>query len=214
MEQAIREANQKLNLLNSITRHDIVNQLTMIQGFTQIATMKAQDPVITDYLTKINTGATTIHRQIEFMKTYQDMGVRTPGWFRIDETIANVAQESVTCSGTCQTTEVFADPMLEKVFFNLFENSLRHGERVTEIRISCEQVPEGLMVIVEDNGIGIPREEKEKIFEKGFGKNTGLGLFLVKEILAITGITIRETGIPGQGARFEILVPKGQYRFV
>lgn len=214
MEQAIREANQKLNLLNSITRHDIVNQLTMIQGFTQIATMKAQDPVIIDYLAKISTGASTINRQIEFTKTYQDLGVRTPGWFRIEEMIAKIAPVNVTCSDTCQVTEIFADPMLEKVFFNLFENSLRHGERVTEIHTLCEQVPEGLRIIVEDNGVGIPMDEKERIFEKGFGKNTGLGLFLVKEILAITGITIRETGIPGQGARFEILVPKGQYRLV
>jgi hypothetical protein len=38
-------------------------------------------------------------------------------------------------------------------------------------------------------------------------------LFLSQEILSITGITIAETGIPGKGARFEITVPKGAYRF-
>jgi signal transduction histidine kinase len=67
---------------------------------------------------------------------------------------------------------------------------------------------------VEDNGIGIPPGEKEKIFEKGIGKNTGLGLFLAKEILSITGITIRENGTPGKGAMFEITVPKGMYRVI
>jgi signal transduction histidine kinase len=71
-----------------------------------------------------------------------------------------------------------------------------------------------MIVIVEDNGIGIPLAEKEKIFTRGYGKNTGLGLFLAKEILAITGIAIRETGIPGEGARFEILVPGGSVRTV
>jgi signal transduction histidine kinase len=45
-------------------------------------------------------------------------------------------------------------------------------------------------------------------------KNTGLGLFLSREILAITGITITENGTPGKGARFEITVPEGMYRFV
>ena len=59
---------------------------------------------------------------------------------------------------------------------------------------------------------GIAAEEKEKIFERGFGKNTGFGLFLVREILSISGITIRETGTEGEGARFEISVPKGSYR--
>ncbi|HNQ30521.1 MAG TPA: sensor histidine kinase, partial [Methanolinea sp.] len=49
-------------------------------------------------------------------------------------------------------------------------------------------------------------------FEKGYGKGTGLGLFLSREILSITGMTIRETGIPGEGARFEIVVPKGMWR--
>ena len=53
---------------------------------------------------------------------------------------------------------------------------------------------------------------RRRIFERGFGKNTGLGLFLVREILAITGITIRETGTAGTGARFEITVPRGRYR--
>jgi signal transduction histidine kinase len=53
----------------------------------------------------------------------------------------------------------------------------------------------------------------ERIFERGYGKNTGLGLFLSREILAITGITITENGVPGKGARFEITVPKGAYRF-
>ena len=48
---------------------------------------------------------------------------------------------------------------------------------------------------------------------KGFGQNTGLGLFLSREILAITGITITENGVPGIGARFEIRVLNGGFRY-
>jgi signal transduction histidine kinase len=58
----------------------------------------------------------------------------------------------------------------------------------------------------------VPLDLKEKIFDKGYGKHTGFGLFLAREILAITGITIHETGLYGKGARFEIKVPKGKYR--
>lgn len=68
------------------------------------------------------------------------------------------------------------------------------------------------VITCEDNGIGISSGEKEQIFTYAYGSNTGMGLFLVREILAITGITIRETGTPGQGARFEILVPAGGFR--
>ena len=62
--------------------------------------------------------------------------------------------------------------------------------------------------------MGITDEDKKSLFLRGFGKNTGLGLFLSQEILAITGITITETGIPGKGARFEIAVPDGAFRFM
>ncbi|MDP2796375.1 MAG: hypothetical protein Q8N94_02545 [Methanoregula sp.] len=52
------------------------------------------------------------------------------------------------------------------------------------------------------------------MFERSYGKHTGFGLFLAKEILSITGLVITETGEPGKGARFGISVPKGKYRLV
>jgi signal transduction histidine kinase len=107
---------------------------------------------------------------------------------------------------------LFSDPMLEKVFFNLLDNSIRHGAHVTEIRVSSHTSDGNLVVVWEDNGTGVAADQKKRIFERGVGKNTGLGLFLVREILALTGITITETGEPGKGARFEMTVPHGQYR--
>jgi PAS domain S-box-containing protein len=212
MEQAIREVNKKLNLLSSITRHDVVNQLTVLQGYTQLAARKNTDPVTADFLAKIDATSYKIAGQIEFTKTYQDLGIQNPAWFRLDETIARVSREIVTISATCNALEVYADPMIERVFFNLFDNAIRHGGQVTAIEVRCERAPDGLVIIVEDDGIGIDPDEKEQIFEKGFGKNTGFGLFLAREILALTGITIRETGFVGIGARFEITVPKEMWR--
>jgi signal transduction histidine kinase len=72
----------------------------------------------------------------------------------------------------------------------------------------------GAMITYEDNGTGIPVEDKEHIFKKGFGKHTGLGLFLTREILAITNITIRENGETEKGVRFEILIPQEMYRII
>ena len=212
MEHAIKEANRKLNLLNSITRHDIVNQLTIVQGFAQLAAGKERDPEISQSLSRIHAASETIRRQIEFMKAYQDLGVHSPAWFPLDKVVGTAGRKEVSCSPSCTGFEIYADPMLEKVFFNLFDNALRHGEHVTKIVVSCEEGPGGLAIVVEDDGIGVPDRNKEKIFEKGVGKNTGFGLFLTREILAITGITIRETGTPGKGARIEIAVPKGMYR--
>ncbi|MCK9591028.1 MAG: PAS domain S-box protein [Methanoregula sp.] len=213
MEQALLEANRKLNLLSSITRHDVINQLAVLRGYTRIATMKKPDPVIADLLAKIDATSLTISRQIEFTKIYQNLGIHTPCWFRLEDAIEKAATQEVKFSNTCKYVEIFADPMFERVFFNLFDNAIRHGERVTEIIVRCERAPDGFIINVEDNGIGIPSSEKKKIFEKGYGKNTGFGLFLAREILAITGITISEIGIHGTGARFEITVPKSAFRF-
>jgi signal transduction histidine kinase len=93
------------------------------------------------------------------------------------------------------------------------DNAVRYGGKITTIRLSAETRNGDAVIVCEDDGIGIPDEEKEKIFERGYGKNTGLGLFLTREILGITGITVRERGEPGKGARFEITVPKPAYRF-
>jgi signal transduction histidine kinase len=109
--------------------------------------------------------------------------------------------------------ELYADPLLIRVFYNLVANSITHGEKqLTKIRLYAQKSGESLVLIYEDNGKGIPFDEKEKIFEFGYGKGTGFGLFLIRELLGYTGIKITETGEPGKGAKFEILVPKGRFR--
>jgi len=108
---------------------------------------------------------------------------------------------------------MFADPLVVKVFYNLMDNAVSHGGTITCIRFSPRRHGDDYVIVCEDDGVGVPAEEKEKIFERGFGKHTGLGLALSREILSITGITITENGRPGKGARFEITVPKGSYRF-
>ena len=92
------------------------------------------------------------------------------------------------------------------------ENALRHGGTVTKITISFTETEYGGCLVFEDDGCGVPAADKKKIFNRGFGKNTGLGLFLTAEILSITGMTIQETGEEGKGARFEISVPQNGYR--
>ncbi len=188
-------------------------RLMVLQGYIQLAEIKNSDPVISDFLQKLDTVAATIGRQIGFSKTYQELGAHAPGWFNLDDIFPKIKPKDVLFSHSCPGAEVFADPMLEKVFANLFANSIMHGERVSRITVRCEPAGDDLLITVEDNGIGIPLDVKEGIFRKGSGKNTGFGLFLAREILAITGISIHETGMHGTGARFEIIVPKNCFRF-
>jgi PAS domain S-box-containing protein len=215
---AVQEANRKLNLLSSITRHDINNQLTIFNGYLTLLevgtpTMKSGDII------RILQGATAkIQRILKFTKDYQEIGVKSPVWQDVGETIRS-AKSTVEVGGvrfsfgnTCSGIEVFADPLLARVFSNLIDNSLRHGEKVAEIRIHCIFEERRLVIMYEDDGIGISEKIRPILFERGKGKHTGYGLFLIREILTMTGFTLAETGEYGKGARFEIIVPEGAFR--
>jgi signal transduction histidine kinase len=102
--------------------------------------------------------------------------------------------------------------MLERLFYILLDNSYRHGAKVTRISLTAKQVGEECVIVFEDNGVGVGEEYKKKIFQKGYGKDSGLGLYLGMQILGITGIGIKENGVPSKGARFELDVPKGMWR--
>jgi len=220
LSDAVQLANKKLNLLSNITRHDIVNQLSALNGYLELSRDILGDPVkLEEYITKEQTIASTMETQILFTKDYQDMGIKAPEWQNVhknvDMAISNLPLRGITVETDSPSLEVYADPLLVRVFYNLIDNALRYGgEQMTAIRISSQESSRGLLVVCEDDGVGVPAGKKEAIFTRGYFKHTGFGLFLSREILSITGITIAETGEPGKGARFEITVPKGDYRFV
>ena len=209
--------NDKLNLLNMITRHDILNQLTVVRGYLDMMKLKFPDPALQEYIDKEIHAAQNIQTQILFTKEYQDIGVQSPQWFNVRKIIlsnaATLPLSQVTLIVHFDTLEIFADPLFEKVFYTLLENALRHGKTVTRIEFSYQTQEEDLVLVYQDNGEGIPAEYKEAILQRKFFKHTGFGLYLSRSILGITKMTIRENGEPGKGARFEILVPKGAFRF-
>lgn len=216
-EEALLLANRKLNLLSDVTRHDILNRLNVLSGYLDISRDQMEDPELQEYFRKEEEAIEDIRRYMDFTGEYQDIGMASPVW----RDVARIAYEAAAGLDTGQVAvevqaaglEVYADPLIVRVFSNLIDNSLRHGGGITRIRIYPEESDRGLNVVYEDDGIGVPDAEKERIFEQGFGRRTGFGLFLAREILSITGLSLREAGKSGKGARFEIGVPLGFYRF-
>jgi PAS domain S-box-containing protein len=218
VDNALKQVLTKLNLLSSITRHDILNQVTALTGYLELSRIKVTDPDTTHYLEETQRIADVIYRQISFTRDYEEMGVSAPVWQDVTEGIrkseASLPLGTVRLFVELNSLEIFADPLFEKISYNLIDNALRYGGgQLTMIRISAEERPDGLILTCEDNGRGVGFDDKARIFQKGFGKHTGFGLFLVREILSITGMSITENGIPGRGARFEITVPKGAFRY-
>lgn len=214
--EALRLANTKLNLLIGITRHDIINNLTVVMGYNDLLRETVRDERVLAMLEKEENALRIIQRQIEFTRQYYNLGVKSPFWQNVCDISSQAYSQLVTTIPyVCDTRdlEIYADPLLEKVFYNLFDNALRHGDSVFNIRMYCIRDGADLLVIFGDDGIGISPENKERIFRKGFGNNTGVGLFLTREILAITRIEITETGEFEKGARFELRIPAGHFRF-
>ncbi|MDD1679208.1 MAG: hybrid sensor histidine kinase/response regulator [Methanomicrobiales archaeon] len=218
VEESLKQINRNLHLMNSITRHDVLNQLTVIIGYLHLMEEDESCRSCRGYLEKVEKASTAIQGQIEFTREYQNIGARSIRWQNVQEAIYRAVQlyprdlGAISFSIEGEDIEIYADPMLEKVFYNLLDNSLRHGGRVTKIRVSWYERDDSMVLIWEDNGIGIPGEMKNKIFRLGVGTNKGLGLFLIRSILGITNMEIRETGAPGEGARFEIQIPRGYFR--
>jgi signal transduction histidine kinase len=217
LNASLTQANKKISMLSSITRHDIKNKLLVLRGYLGLVRVKLTDPEQIRLIEEGDRAAETIGNQIEFTKYYEELGIKAPEWQDITQLIL-AARSQVSIPDTVEVLvdlpakKILADALIEKVFYNLMDNTLRHGGDVSRIRFFFSENDDGAEIIYEDNGTGISSEDKSHLFQKGFGKNTGLGLFLSREILAITGLTISEVGEPGKGVRFVIAVPKGAYR--
>lgn len=203
-------------MLSSITRHDILNCTTVIKLSVNLLDNDYRDPQIQKGLLTINAAEEKITNLIRFTGEYEEMGLHDPMWIDIFDILSRHAVMrligGIILVKPEKGVQIFVDPMIEKVLYNLIENSIRHGGEVREVSFSYQYEDLDLQIIYTDNGSGIPFEEKEKIFEKGFGKNTGMGLFLCREILALTDIRLIEDGDPGKGARFVMTVRSGFFK--
>jgi signal transduction histidine kinase len=216
IEDALRHATRQIILLNSITRHDILNGLTKLLASLEIIRNEPQTDKLIHFIELQEKTIAQIQHQINFTRYYQNIGVRPPKWKDIGERFlaaaATLPLGSITITADVKNTEVFSDDLIERVFANLIENTLEHGVRATSIRFYAQMQGKDLVLVYQDDGVGIPREEKELVFEHTRQGRISYGLFFSREVLAITGLSIRETGEPGKGVRFEILVPDGLFR--
>ena len=217
-EDTLRRVNQKLNVISHLTRQDLTNQIFALSGYLELVKdqLTGQDHIIKTLEMSIQESR-SIRETIEYSKDYQDMGVKPPKWQNVKMAmlmgLSHLSIGNIRHSIETGDLEIFADSLLEKVCQRLFENSLEHGDHVTRVRVWHMPTPHGVTIFFEDDGIGIPHENKEKIFLRGDGTRASMrSLIFVREILDITGINITETGEPGNGARFGITVPKGMWR--
>lgn len=207
----------RIRLMLSIVRHDILNNISVIYGYNDLLLDQIpENPEFRRNYTRMMKAVDCIEKQVNFTMDYLDTCSPHSDWYTLESLIHDALSgytiTNVLVSIDVGNAEILADPLMTRVFANLIENAVRHGGGVTEIRITFAVGEDHGLIIIEDDGIGVPLEEKGRIFAPGYGHNTGMGLYLARMILAAVGFSIREAGREECGARFEIRVPTGHYR--
>jgi PAS domain S-box-containing protein len=210
-EEELRLANSKLAMMQELTRHDLRNQVSALTGYLDMCEKHTKEDCTLRYVERSRKAVENMDRQLAFAREYQNLGIHEPEWQSL-ESVMRHAVEAFDLDGVKVEIDVgglvvLADPLLEKVFFNLVENSVRHGGKVSCISLRRVRKDGELLVIYADDGKGVPSGEKERIFRRGIGDHTGFGLYAAREVLSLTGMSIVEDGCPGKGARFVITVP-------
>jgi PAS domain S-box-containing protein len=215
-QKALEQAKKKLSLLNYMTFDDTQKMIFTFSAYQHLIKGRVTDTSACSLIEKQEDILQKITQSMKFAQSYQDLGIKPSQWQNANHVflmaISHLDFLKINHTLQIKGLEIFADPLLEQVFQILADNTLAHGKTATQVTLRYTEHSGSLTLVYEDNGVGIPEETKNKIFLPDFQKKKGVGLFLAGEILDITGIIIRETGEPGKGARFEMVVPKGMWR--
>jgi PAS domain S-box-containing protein len=208
--------NEKLNVVGSLTRHDVRNKLCTVTGNAYLLKKKHSDQAdILEGLGKMELAVKEIEKIFDFAKMYEQLGVEELSFVDVERTVTEAvalfSDLTVKVVNECKGLTLLADSFLRQLFYNFIDNTRKYGKKTTAIQVYFEKTEQGeLRLIYEDNGVGISAENKLKLFSEGFstGGSTGFGLFLIRKMIEVYGWEIKETGEPGKGAKFVMTIPK------
>jgi PAS domain S-box-containing protein len=213
-KQKMEIINQKLHFVGGITRHDVRNRLSAISANSYLLRKKlADEPELLRLLSKIEADVASADHLFALSSLFERIGIEEPTQIEV-KTCFNKALamfydlKNIKITNCADGLTVTADSLLQQVFYNLVDNSIKHGQKVTEIKLHYEKGNKETLLIYEDNGVGIAEENKERIFGEGFStaNSSGLGLSILKRIVQVYGWSISETGQPSVGAKFVIAI--------
>jgi signal transduction histidine kinase len=209
--------NEKLGVVGKLTRHDVGNKLMAAKSNLYLLKKRVGDnPELVKYLDGVDSALVSSDRIFESSRLYEKIGIEKPSKENVfdcfNQAVALIPKlDNVEVVNECKGLVVVADSLLKQLFYNFIDNSLKHGEKVTKIRLHYTKEDDGgVKLIYEDDGVGVSEANKPKLFNSGFttGKGSGLGLYLVKKMMDVYGWTITEEGEPGKGAKFVMTTPK------
>ena len=126
----------------------------------------------------------------------------------------NAAKMQVELKTDIRTAMIMADRrMMEELVYNLCDNAIRYNVRGGSVNVEVRPVKDKVLLVVQDTGIGISRENQQRVFERFYRVDksrskatggTGLGLAIVKHIAAMHGAEIGMESEPGSGTTITV----------
>jgi len=212
--EKLKVLNEKLGVVGGLTRHDIRNKLFAITNNIYLAKQTLpNDHKAHVYLASIESLVQQTTKILDFASIYEKLGVEELTPTDVEKSVKEAVtlisdMHGVRVINECHGLKVMADSLLRQLIYNLIDNSLKHGGKVTQIKIHYKEEDNNYKLVYEDDGIGIPKTEKNKIFNKDHQKDQKHGLFMIQKMCEVYGWTIQETGTQGKGAQFTITIPK------
>ncbi|MFW6194160.1 MAG: sensor histidine kinase [Halobacteriota archaeon] len=185
---------QLLSLINKTMRHDILNDLTIINNNLEAYKDTKDEKLLDNALNAIERSFELVKdmRELENLVSAENSHSLQP--YNLKEVIESVAKRyhlAVNIEGDCV---VIADKALTSVMDNIMGNAIKHGraDRI-DVTIEIEDESDLCRVKIADNGLGIPQDMKERIFDEGFSscRNNGLGLYIVRKTIERYGGDVR-----------------------
>ncbi len=200
----LEKALENLKVINRVLRHDLLNDLTAIKGYSEIGEEGCE------YCRKIEERADKAVRAIKLLRDVEET-IRESDLqkFRLSEVVEEVMENYEIEYEIRGDAEVLADNGIYSVFDNLINNSIKHGKSK---RIIFQTVDEGefIHVIMKDFGVGIPEESLNSIFDEGYSLSgsTGIGLYIVKKFIEKYGGKVEVKTSEKEGAVFHLYFKK------
>ncbi|NMC76524.1 MAG: PAS domain-containing sensor histidine kinase [Candidatus Methanofastidiosa archaeon] len=205
-ENNLRSANETLDIINKVLRHDILNDLTVALNYCDL--IKTEDQTTKNIVMQtISKCVDLIEKTGELEKAFnKKINSNDVKLFDINVKIAELVKHypeiNINTLGGCK---ILVDESITTVFDNIIRNAKMHG-KANNINITLKKEGNNCEVWISDDGIGIPDEYKDKIFNEGFSqgpnRGSGLGLYISKKILERQGGNIKVIDNKPRGSIF------------
>lgn len=204
-QSKLEELNESMRLLNKTLRHDTLNDLTVVRGSIEIFNETNDRKLLKNAIKSID-------KSVEMIKKMKELDcLSSPDDFlkpvdsrKVIEDVVSGYNIDYTIEGDCT---VIADDVFMSVIDNLVRNSIKHG-KASKLNIKISKGEQGCVIEFSDNGVGVPGEIKDKIFDEGFTTSgTGLGLYISRKTLERYGGSIELTD-KVDGATFKIYLKR------